>query len=124
MGDRMMLIFNSGKCGDNLTWTYDENQKLLDIDGSGPMLFDSIPWEEWKDEVYPGDSRNIRVEGIGRRGSLTMEHPCRKVRVISDVGAEDHCENRDAAQDVDGYDSFIHLLIFRLSLNILFRICR
>ena len=46
-----MLIVNSGKCGDNLTWTYDENQKLLDIDGSGPMLFDSIPWEEWKDEV-------------------------------------------------------------------------
>ena len=46
-----MLIVNSGKCGDNLTWTYDEKQKLLDIDGSGPMLFDSIPWEEWKDEV-------------------------------------------------------------------------
>lgn len=41
----------SGKCGDNLTWTYDEKQKLLDIDGSGPMLFDSTPWEEWKDEI-------------------------------------------------------------------------
>ena len=41
----------SGKYGDNLTWTYDEKQKVLDIDGSGPMLFCSIPWEEWKDEI-------------------------------------------------------------------------
>ena len=35
-----------------------------------------------------------------------MEHPCRQIGVISDVGAEDHGKYRDASEDVYGYDSF------------------
>lgn len=43
--------FASGKCGDNLTWAYDDKQRILDIDGSGSMQFAAMPWEAWKDEI-------------------------------------------------------------------------
>lgn len=48
-----------GKCGDNLTWEY-ENEWLY-IDGSGPMSFDQMPWEPWKDQI----------EGINLEGGCT-----------------------------------------------------
>ena len=63
--------------------------------------------EEWEDKVDPCDSGNIRVELICRRRGLAVEHPCRQVRLISNVRAEDHCEDRDSAQNVDCDDSLV-----------------
>lgn len=49
----------SGKCGENLTWKYENG--WLYIDGSGAMTFDKMPWHAWKDEI----------EGVDLQGGCT-----------------------------------------------------
>ena len=42
---------NSGTCGDNLTWTFDESTGELTISGNGAMYdynYDNRPWESYK----------------------------------------------------------------------------
>ena len=41
----------SGKCGDDLTWTFDEETGTLKIEGSGSM------WNFWITEAYDGSVR-------------------------------------------------------------------
>ena len=42
---------NSGRCGEDLTWTYDKG--TLTISGSGPMddFSDGAPWQQYKDQI-------------------------------------------------------------------------
>ena len=45
---------DSGTCGDNLTWTYNETTHTLTISGSGEMAnyaYDSSPWSRFNQEI-------------------------------------------------------------------------
>ena len=47
-----VTLVDSGTCGDNLTWTLDE-EGTLTISGTGAMYdFDYAPWESYKDQIY------------------------------------------------------------------------
>ena len=48
------LELPSDKCGDNLTWSFDEATGTLAVEGSGPMYdyaFDTQPWRAIEDQV-------------------------------------------------------------------------
>ena len=45
---------DSGKCGDNLTWTYVEATKTLTISGTGEMAnyyIDQVPWYSYREKI-------------------------------------------------------------------------
>ena len=42
----------SGKCGDNVYWSYDEGSKTLTISGMGAMNYDSdVPWDGYSEDI-------------------------------------------------------------------------
>lgn len=66
---------DSGTCGDNLTWTYDETNKTLTISGNGTMSDYSfygssvVPWNQYKYDII---TVNIE-EGVANIGSYAFE---------------------------------------------------
>ena len=54
-GTIQAITDKSGKCGENLTWTYSEETKALTISGSGAMqdynVPKDIPWHEYKSKI-------------------------------------------------------------------------
>ena len=43
---------SSGKCGDNVYWSYDEGSKTLTISGMGAMNYDSdVPWDGYSEDI-------------------------------------------------------------------------
>ena len=42
----------SGKCGENVYWSYDEGSKTLTISGTGAMNYDSdVPWDGYSEDI-------------------------------------------------------------------------
>ena len=98
----------SGKCGFNLTWSYDESCFTLTISGTGQMndYEESAPWSSWMssiktviinegaksigDDAFYGASNLTRVtipEGLSRIGSNTFCHceSLRRIKIPSSV---------------------------------------
>ena len=64
-----------GRCGDNLTWEY-ENEWLY-IDGFGPMSFDQMPWAAWADQI-----KGINLEGGCTAICAGAFRSCTKLEVV------------------------------------------
>ena len=42
----------SGKCGENVYWSYDEGSKTLTISGTGAMNYDhDVPWDGYSEDI-------------------------------------------------------------------------
>ena len=65
-------IVDSGKCGDNLTWTLDKDG-LLEISGTGEM-YDSEPYSVGSDEtLFPGNIQKVIIhEGVTSIGAYVF----------------------------------------------------
>lgn len=64
---------DSGKCGENLTWTYNESTKTLTINGNGETYsyteYKKSPWKNYRSSIV-----NISIEaGITSIGSYVFE---------------------------------------------------
>ena len=63
----------SGKCGDNVYWTLDDNGTLT-ISGEGDMSVSSsstVPWKDWRDKIKKvivetelQESKNLKIAQI------------------------------------------------------------
>ncbi len=72
---------SSGKCGDNMTWTYTESTRTLTIEGTGAMNSYTNQRSEWKD--YRGSIEKILIgSGVTSIGSYAF-YDCSEVTSIS-----------------------------------------
>lgn len=64
----------SGSCGKNVKWSYDEKTDTLTISGKGAMKNNYTPWYSFIDEDYDCDGVNIVVkEGVTEIGDGAFE---------------------------------------------------
>ena len=80
----MAAGIQTGKCGMNLTWTYEPVEEVLTIDGTGSMLefYDGAPWEDFY-------IKHIRIgDGVTSLSRCAFNNRIRLVDVSFGAGLE------------------------------------
>ena len=87
-GFRWVPLVNSGICGENLTWRFEEDSGVLTVSGTGDMFHYSTQSSDWGEEVAPwtGFADQIRKivieEGVTSIGALTF-YMCSNLQEIA-----------------------------------------
>lgn len=87
-GFRWVPLVNSGICGENLTWRFEEDSGILTVSGTGDMFHYSTQSSDWEEEVAPwtGFADQIRKvvieEGVTSIGALTF-YMCSNLQEIT-----------------------------------------
>ena len=72
-----------GECGVGVTWSYNDQEKILTISGSGAIedfdSFDAAPWHIYKEEL----TKIIIQDGITRIGNYSFSNSGRYCETIS-----------------------------------------